>query len=450
MKLWEEFLISLEKEFKKDTIDKWLRTLRISSFDACNLHLETKDAFQALWFEEHIRKKVEQRLFNNNGRKVKVHLVSPKPKSPQGDDPIKSIEKPLFETATLHTFHTLKHWILTKDNIFSLQALAELVQYDLTTQTSSLKKLTNIACNPLLVCGEKGTGKTHLLEAIAYEFKAAHISVCYLDAQTFTDYLVKAIKSSKVQEFRKFCRESSALIIDNIDIFSNKRATQEEFFHTFNHYHTQGKPILLSSAHLPKDLKEIEARLISRFEWGLTLPLKPLCKTKQPKLLDLLLTSNKLTLSHEVQDHLLSQYQTPRALSQAVEMLHLKRCIEPSCVRFYEKLSYIENLLAPLTKKLKKEEITVDHVLRAVCKYFDRSKEELIGKSQRKENVHPRKIAMYLLKKHLYLSYVKIGRVFSKDHSTIITSVEFVRKKLEEKDSAFLSEVHKLKSELFP
>lgn len=444
MKIWDDFLLLLEKDFGKDTVDRWLRTLCLVNFDACNIYLETKDAFQALWFEEHIRKKTDKMLVNNNGRKIQVHIKSPKEllkKAKQA--PIDNAYKLILENETLNQNFTFENFLVTKENRFPFQILTELCGYDLATNTTS-KINPTLSYNPLFIYGAKGSGKTHLLHAVANRFYDTNHKICFLNAQCFTEHLVKAIKQSQMQQFRDLCRSQDALLIDNIEIFACKNATQEEFFHTFNHFHTLGKPIILTSSTPPKDLKEVEARLISRFEWGINLPIKLLPFESFPQLLQKKLKLFDLKLSIEIQEYLLHTFDSAASLSESIEAMHLKRCIEPSSFKQFNNLDYVTELLQPILKKSTRDKITTDKIITAVCKLFDQTKEDLLGKSQSKEHVVPRKIAMYLMKKRIFLSYVKIGKLFLRDHSTVMSSVASIEKELSTKNSKMSLQINEL------
>lgn len=448
MKIWDEFLTSLEKDFGKETVDKWLRTLCVVNFDAGNLYLNTNDAFQALWFEEHIRKIADVRFLSHSGRRIKIHLKSPK-ENALSPKKIETEEKaPLFSNSHVDPNHIFSNLIITKENRFPIQMLAEFCGYDLSTSSSSKKDTLEISDNPIFIYGKPGSGKTHLLSSVFNILSSQGFLVRFFDMNQFTDSLVKSIKSSQMAEFRNFCRSCDVLLVDNIEVLSNKKATQEEFFHTFNQYHMQRKPILLSSSSPPKDLKDIEERLISRFEWGLTLPIQPLKEISFKELLHKKLEVFKLNLDEKIQELILKTFDDPKALCDALESIYLKRCIEPSSYRHFQSITYIGSLIAPIQKRQEKEKITSDIVLHHVCRLFDRSKEDILGKSQRAENVLPRKLAMYLMKNKMHLSYVKIGKIFSKDHSTVMSSVEYIHKQIQEKNKDLCSKLSLLNQEI--
>ena len=250
MKEWKEFLNRLESELGEDILQKWVP--RCTHFDAANVYLEATDSFQITWFEEHIRPKLKG-FVNQNQRPIRVHLAQkalPKPQKIEGT-PVFTIRED-----ELDPDKTLERFITTDENR---------IIYTLLKETSPF--------NPLYLYGPKGSGKTHLLMGAAHAFKKEGKTVFFVSAQTFTDHVVQAIRLAQMREFRSIYRDIDILIVDDVHLFSKRNATQEEFFHTFNSLHTLGRPILLSANASPTLLNNIEPRLISRFEWGISLEL---------------------------------------------------------------------------------------------------------------------------------------------------------------------------------
>ncbi len=426
MQAWDEFLVELEKSFGKETIDKWLRTLKVQRFDACNLHLEPTDSFQVMWIEEHILPIAKKKFCNNNGHQIQLHLhvIEKKHDEPDFSEPLVAFIK--FESDVVYPHCTFEQYAWSKSNEMSYKILCNLVGYD---QIDSENQSSGINCpNPIYLHGPSGIGKTHLLMAAANHLLSKGLKVFYAKAETFTQHVVNAIRSSKMQSFRQKYRSVDVLIIDDVDVFGRKSATQEEFFHTFNTLHTSGKQIILSSRCPPRHLEYVEERLISRFEWGISLPLE---KSFDPAILSQILDNRcrfyKSDMNKVLGNYLLKNFPSPAALSRALEYLqsHIETPLEML------ELSHVEPVLKKLAEQEQKQLLNPERILDSVALAFGIRKEDILSKSQTRDAVLPRKIAMYLLRKELKLPYMKIGDLFGRDHSTVMSSIKQIKQEID-------------------
>jgi chromosomal replication initiator protein len=433
LKAWEDFLESQEKELGAATVKKWLRPLNVVRFDACNLYLEAKDSFQIHWFEEHIRPKINTKFVNATNKRIKVHLSLPQnsakktePSKPQvsqiSNHPISNYQSLPFKLQfdEIDPSYTLETFIESKENKVALGLFHEIAQDKLPLGTF----------NPIFLWGQAGSGKTHLLQALTSHFRKKGLRVVYTKAQTFADHVVSAIRSSEMQMFRMSYRNTDILIIDDVQVFSKKSATQEELFHTFNTLHLEGKQIILSSNCPPSELQEIEERLVSRFEWGIVLPLHPLE-------LDLLKTlfSNKahdldLTLQEDCINYLVQVFKgNTQNLIKALDALALRLHIKKTSgykIPLPLSLSSAKELLSDLIRSQEENIVTPEKIIKVVAEYYGITIEDILGKSQSKECTYPRKIAMYLCRQNLKLPFMKIGQIFHRDHSTVMTSTRLI------------------------
>jgi chromosomal replication initiator protein len=233
---------------------------------------------------------------------------------------------------------------------------------------------------------------------------------------------VQAIRLGQMQAFRKIYRDIDVLIIDDIHIFSRKGATQEEFFHTFNTLHTAGSLILLSANASPTKLHEIEPRLISRFEWGISLGLE---KGDFAPILEKKAHLWNIFLSDELTRFLLEKF--PRNPILALQALVLRgKGAAISCLG-------AERLLKDLIEKEQANELTPEQIIKDVAGHYGITSEDLLGKSQTRECSLPRAMAMYLCRKNLNLPFQKIGDLFDRDHSTVMSSVKQIQSGIEKK-----------------
>lgn len=437
MQAWESFVESLELEIGNETVNKWLKSLKILRFDACNIYLEAKDAFQVMWFEEHIRQKVQTRLFNKNHRRIKVHLslantsvkaqnrTSKTQKSLEADPPSFDL---IFDELDPH--FTFSKFIVSASNMLTYKVFSEIARIRLEGEEAALKpKPPDLT--PLYLHGASGSGKTHLLMSTASALKQQGLHVIYARAQSFTDHVVSAIRSGEMSRFRQTYRNSDVLIIDDVHVFSRKGATQEEFFHTFNTLHIAGKQIILSANCAPNELQFIEPRLVSRFEWGIALSLDVPPRVKIEEMIQERVAAMDFALHQKVIDFLLDSFPNPKCLNQALEALVLRSHLNQQISKIpstHLTIIQAKELLSDLLLEQRAAALTPQRILQYVAEYFGIKQEDILGKAQTRDCVLPRQISMHFFRHQLKLPYLKIGELFSKDHSTVMSSVKQIQK----------------------
>lgn len=435
MEAWDEFLAKLEPELGVETVKKWLKTLKVLKFDARNLYLEAKDSFQALWFEEHIRGKVNSGLFNNNHQKIKVHLsVFGKNNAPSlkatkgGDKQKKEYTPPPFQ--------------ILFDAIDPLCTFPYFLENESSKIPVQLLKDKELGFNPVYLFGKTGSGKTHLLMSYADLMRKSGKEVIYIKADTFTDHVVSAIRSSEMSYFREKYRNADILLIDDVHLFSRKNATQEELFHTFNALHLNEKKIVLTANCPPKDLQEIEPRLVSRFEWGIVLELTPLVDENLKLLLKKKAEALSYQLPDKVVDFLVSSFSSSsKSCVRALEALILRSHIQKGNQVIYRPMSVelAEQYLSDLLLAEKQQLVTPEKVIQACSLHYSVKAEDILGKLKNRTFAEPRQIAMYLCRKNLKLPFTKIGELFGRDHSTVMSSVRLLEQQKERSDPPFMS-----------
>lgn len=453
MQAWETFLKSQAEELGEEIVAKWLRSLKVVRFDACNLYLEAADSFQALWFEEHIRKAVDQSLKNNNQKKIRVHLsVAQEKEAGNATAPMQQQE--LFSPFqinfdNLDPYSTFETFISSKENELPIKLAQDLTGCTAGSQQKESSSLELGTFNPIFIYGPSGCGKSHLLMAIAKAFKDNKKNVLYAHADTFTQHVVSAIRLGEMRRFRQAYRKADLLIIDDIQIFSRKGATQEEFFHTFNTLHLQGAQIILSANCHPQQLQNIEPRLISRFEWGIVMEMEPLSTEACKHLLEQKCQNLNLQLDKNTLDFLIHAFPSgPKALSQALEAVVLRLHFEKRKNNTLLSENDIRILLSDLLNLEKEREVTPEIILKAVASQFGIKTEDVKSKSQSREHAFPRQVAMFFCRNNLKMPYMRIGELFSRDHSTVMSSVKQIQKQVEERDPEVLGIVSGVKDQL--
>jgi chromosomal replication initiator protein len=234
-----------------------------------------------------------------------------------------------------------------------------------------------------------------------------------------------------MQEVRAAYRSIDTLIVDDIQCFARKSATQEEFFHTFNTLHTLDKQIILSANELPSHLQDIEPRLISRFEWGVSFSLHPPSPQDLGKILQQKAKLLELPLTTELLHFLIKNFSSnPKAPIEALHALALRSSGPTS-------LTEVKRLLSDLLLREQASLLSAEQIIKQTAAYFGIKLEDLTGPSQMRTFAQPRQIAMYLCRTLLNLPFQGIGRIFDRDHSTVMTSVRAVKNARETKAEPF-------------
>ncbi len=417
MEAWDSFIDFLETKYGKATTDKWARNLSVVRFDACNIFIKSNDFFQTQWIQEYILPLAKENFLDSNGKSIRIHIESDEKRSKPKEIPKEVLVN--FTSELSYPSATLDSYYPSQENSFSHKAIAKIFGYDL--ENARLTSLPEDSPNPMYIYGPKGSGKTHLLMSIKTILERHGLNVFFVNADTFTDHVVHAIRFGKMDTFRKTYRNIDALIIDDIEVFSRKNATQEEFFHTFNTLQTTGRTIILSSMFSPRKLEGIEERLVSRFEWGILLNIEPTKdKSIRIRLLEERLHFLHLIIDKETKDFLLEHFQSCDALAVAIETLS-RTSISDSI-----SIGGARPILEKLVKQKIRDGLNAEKILEEIAKIFGIRVIDIQSKAQTRDCVLPRQFAMYFLRLELKMPFMKIGFIFKKDHSTVMTSIKHI------------------------
>jgi len=286
--------------------------------------------------------------------------------------------------------------------------------------------------NPFFVYGGVGLGKTHLVQSIGNKIRqdfGDKFSILYISSDQFTNEFVHAIRNNRAREFSMFYRNIDVLIVDDIQFFSGKEKTQEEFFHIFNALHQEGKQIILTSDRAPKDVPDIEERLISRFNWGLSADLQMPDYETRYAILEKKSIENGIEFDGAIFEFIAHNFKSSiRDLQGAI----IKLLATSS-------LQNIDNIDLPMAKRILKDliketkkHISIENIQRLVCDYFGIESNRVREKTRKQEVVEARQIAMYLSKTMTKSSLKTIGLHFGgRDHSTVIHAISAVENRLE-------------------
>ncbi|WP_205472973.1 chromosomal replication initiator protein DnaA [Nocardioides sp. SYSU D00038] len=293
------------------------------------------------------------------------------------------------------------------------------------------------AYNPLLVYGDSGLGKTHLLHAIGHYVRSLYTGakVRYVSSEEFTNEFINAIRDDRQDRFKRRYRDVDVLLIDDIQFLEGKTQTQEEFFHTFNTLHNANKQIVLTSDRAPKRLEALEDRLRNRFEWGLITDVQPPDLETRIAILRKKAAMDRLTAPPDVLEFIASKIQTNiRELEGAL----IRVTAFANLNRQEVDMTLAEIVLKDLIPEGGEPEITASLIIGQTASYFGLGIDELTGPSRGRHLVMARQIAMYLCRELTDLSLPKIGAQFgNRDHTTVMYADRKINQLLAERRAVF-------------
>ena len=305
--------------------------------------------------------------------------------------------------------------------------------------------------NPLFLYSGPGLGKTHLMHSIANFVleKDPDTKVLYVTSEKFTNELIEAIRTNTTAAFRDRYRNLDILLIDDIQFIINKESTQEEFFHTFNTLYDRKKQIIISSDKPPKDLKTLDKRLTSRFEWGITVDITTPDYETRMAILEKKGETDGMNISKDVLHYIATNIESNiRELEGALnKIIATSKLLNNKKIDLKLAQEALKDLISPSTPiKLDNE-----YIIQIVAEHFGISKSDITGKKKPKEIAVPRHIAVYLCRNMTDATYQEIGRSLSgRDHSTIINSINFINKALESNDREITDSIAIIKKKLSP
>ena len=275
--------------------------------------------------------------------------------------------------------------------------------------------------NPLLIYGESGLGKTHLLYAIANVIKAQHPSykIVYCKGDDFTNEMIYAIKEGKNVEFRNKYRNADLFLMDDIQFIAGKDQTQDEFFHTFNTLYESKKQIVLTSDRPPEEMNRLEERLKTRLQWGLLADIKPPDYETRVAIIQNKAATMGVTLPDDVVDYVAENITSNvRQLEGTINRIMAYRDMENQEIN----LTNVSRAIKDMFKSKEKLLPTAGLIIAEVASYYNISESVIRGTQRDKKTAEARQIAMFLIRKLTTLSLEEIALEFGKDHTTVMHS----------------------------
>lgn len=422
--LWTEALDRLREKIGEQAFETWLKPTRAVATTEKALVVEVPNRFFRDWLLEHYGGTIQRLLHEAAGHPVDFEMrvgtavPDPAPKPPPAVPPLKTLEPaPRPTEAGLNPKYTLDSFVVGPSNRFAHAAAV------------AVGGAPAQAYNPLFIYGGVGLGKTHLLHAIGHQVLATKpsLKLLYIASEQFTNQLITAIQTRTTLKFRERYRSVDVLLIDDIHFIAGKESTQEGFFHTFNALYDAHKQIVLCSDRPPKEIRGLEERLVSRFEWGLVADIQP------PDLETRIAILRKKALGHQAQvPDDVTTFIAERVRSNIREL-------EGALIRVvaYSALTG-QAITMALTQEVLKEmvleeakRISIEKIQQQVAEYFDIRLADMKSKRRTKQVAYPRQIAMYLARHLTDASLPAIGESFGgRDHSTVLYACEKIEEGL--------------------
>jgi len=410
--IWKKTLNLLSRDLTEVAISTWFDDCTAIEFSDNTLFLHTPSDFKKEQIETRWSGPIKSALFELFSGEVDVIILND-----SGLTAMKEAAKaPDYLGIDEYTF---EHFVVGSSNKFAHAAAVAV--------TDTVKKQ---GYNPLFIYGESGLGKTHLLYAIrhAVENTYPHYRVIYVKGEDFTNDMISAIHQKRNIEFREKYRGADFLLIDDIQFIAGKEGVQEEFFHTFDTLYVLGKQIVLTSDRPPKEMYTLEDRLRTRFESGIFTNIQPPDEALRVAIIKNKAAQLGVILPEDVTNYIADNLDSSvRQLEGAVKAIIAYRDLMDDEIT-------VETVKARLKDMFKGERElipTTDTIIAETTKFFNVTESDITGQSRIREIVLARQVAMYLIRKITNLSLLDVGRVFDRDHTTVISSLKKINARLE-------------------
>jgi len=416
--LWQQVLSIIQTKLSKPSFDTWLKSTKANVFNDTAVVVCAPNNFAREWLESRYTKLIEGTIFDFMNKRVEVKFVieteeqkgqgaaaAPPAIPPKG--PAIVAQEETF-TNMMNARYTFDTFVIGSGNRFAHAA-------SLAVAEAPAK-----AYNPLFLYGGVGLGKTHLMHAIGH-YVLEHnpeARVLYISSEKFTNEFINAVRDNRGEGFRNKYRTIDVLLIDDIQFLAGKEGTQEEFFHTFNALHEEGKQIIISSDRPPKEIPTLEDRLRSRFEWGLITDIQPPDLETRIAILRKKARAENLEIPNEAMIYIANQIDTNiRELEGAL----IRVVAYSSLINQDISVHLAAEALKDIIPSSRPRVITIQDIQQRVGEFYGLKLEDFKARKRTKAVAFPRQVAMYLTRELTDFSLPKIGENFGgRDHTTVI------------------------------
>ena len=467
--VWHLVRETFRPELSDVITDLWLGGLEVMDFQGSTVIMKAESEVKIRVVTSKYKTEIEKRFSEMLGFDVTLRLVcTDAPKIPNDES---SILQQVSESFTPYSSASNKESANTEDfspiqntdNSFRPRGIGSTLppfNFEYTFENfivGSSNKFAHAAClavadrpaqayNPLFIYGPSGLGKTHLLYAITNELKKkiGNVRVIYIKGEDFTNQMIDSLSRQAMNEFRDKYRSCDVLLIDDIQFIAGKTSTQEEFFHTFNALHEAGKQIIMTSDRPPREIKTLEDRLKTRFEWGLIADIQPPDLELRTAIIKKKADQVSVSIPDDVLTFLAENLRSNiRQIEGAIKKLGAKSFLTGRHIT----MELARNCISELLGGAEPVTVTVDKIFAAVLKKYNIKREDIVSGKRTKDIANARHVTVYIIRSVTDMSLPNIGKIIARDHSTVLSSIEAVEKRMAQ-NPVFRAEIEEMVKEI--
>ena len=453
--IWNIILDSLSKKYSEDIMNLWFNRFELVHLDENSAFIVTDDAgFVDLLnkryagqisgvFKDVLGFDVEVKIFDRktfslddakaNAQKDNLYENTDKTKE-TADNFSKTFYEPKNnsdQSDEPDSAYTFKNFIVGSSNKFAYAASVSVAEHPYANEN-----------NPLFIYGASGLGKTHLMKAIANEVSEKHpeYKIIFVTGEDFTNEFVNSLIKKTTLEFKDKYRNVDMLFIDDIQLIARKEQTQEEFFHTFNALYNAHKQIVMTSDKLPNELQGLEKRLVTRFEGGLLADIQP----PDTELRIAIFKSKAMAMNIDIPDEVLTYIaENTKSNVRQIEGV-IKRLGAYSFINGVPiTIDNAKNLLSGIITGPMPPEVIAENVIKRVSEFYNIPVNDIKSKRRTKEIAQARHVSIYVINHVTSLTLENIGKIFGRDHSTVLSSITVVNSQIKQ-NASFEHEINNL------
>ncbi|MBI4728210.1 MAG: chromosomal replication initiator protein DnaA [Acidobacteria bacterium] len=413
--LWARALVEVRGRMPSPGARAWIEGTRPVRMSVDSIVLAAPSPFAREWLQSHYGELLTAALSAAAGRSLSLEFTALEPGDsetalePQSPAPGPAPAPPRSpEAPALNPKYTFESFVTGPSNRFAHAASLAVAEQPARSY------------NPLFIYGGAGLGKTHMLHAIGHQVRLLFPTavVRYVSSEQFMNEFIQGVREERMPAFRRRYREADLLLVDDIQFLARGEQTQEEFFHTFNALHNDGRQIVISSDRAPKEIAPLEDRLRTRFEWGLITDVQPPDLETRVAILQKKAAAEGFQVPDEVLAYIAERVQNN---IRELEGRLIRVVSYASLSRLPLTMELAQEVLRPLLPPDGPDEIPADLIIAECAGYFGISRDDLGGPSRVRQLVHARQVAMYLCRELTPLSLPKVGEVFGgRDHTTVM------------------------------